>query len=74
MTPVTVDGTYENGIVRLDAPLPLKERERVRITVESPSDWVQRTAGLIPCSDPEIIREIALSKSLEYYEEELDGE
>ena len=31
----TVDATYENGTLKLDRPLPLKEHEKVRITVEN---------------------------------------
>jgi predicted DNA-binding antitoxin AbrB/MazE fold protein len=30
-----VDATYENGVLKLEQPLPLKEREKVRVTVES---------------------------------------
>jgi len=30
-----VEATYENGVLRLDQPLPLKDREKVRVTVES---------------------------------------
>jgi len=29
-----VEATYENGVLRLDQPLPLKDREKVRVTVE----------------------------------------
>ena len=58
----TVDATYENGTLKLDRPLPLKEHEKVRVTVEkgtvpfssadsgksgqSPS-LAQQTAGMI---------------------------
>jgi len=27
--------TYENGVLKLERPLPLKEHEQVRVTVES---------------------------------------
>ena len=30
-----VDATYENGVLKLDRPLPLKDHERVRVTVEA---------------------------------------
>ncbi len=30
-----VKATYENGVLKLDQPLPLKDKERVRVTVES---------------------------------------
>lgn len=29
-----VEATYENGILKPDRPLPLTEREKVRVTVE----------------------------------------
>jgi predicted DNA-binding antitoxin AbrB/MazE fold protein len=30
-----VEATYEDGVLKLDRPLPLKDREKVRVTVES---------------------------------------
>jgi predicted DNA-binding antitoxin AbrB/MazE fold protein len=30
-----VDAIYENGVLKLEHPLPLKEREKVHVTVES---------------------------------------
>ena len=30
-----VEATYENGILKLTKPLPLKDQEKVRVTVES---------------------------------------
>ena len=30
-----VEATYENGVLKLDQPLPLKDQEKVRVTVES---------------------------------------
>ena len=44
---MTVEATYENGVLRLDEPLPLKDLERVRVTVDRGASWVQETAGLI---------------------------
>lgn len=44
---LTVEAIYENGALRLDEPLPLKELERVRVTVDTETNWVQETAGLI---------------------------
>ena len=31
---ITVEATYENGTLKLVEPLPLKEHEKVRVTVE----------------------------------------
>jgi len=30
-----LEATYDNGVLKLDRPLPLKDREKVRVTVES---------------------------------------
>ena len=59
MNSLVVDGTYENGMLKLDRPLPLKEHERVQITVHTTVSHVRATAGLIPCADAELIERIA---------------
>jgi hypothetical protein len=41
-------------------PLPLKERETVRITIEPQLTWAERTAGMLKWTgDPEVLRRIA---------------
>lgn len=32
---ITVEATYENGVLKPVQPLPLKEQEKVRVTVET---------------------------------------
>lgn len=66
MVSLFVEGTYENGTIKLDRPLPLKENERVRFSILEATDThaalavVERTYGLIPwAGDPEAIRLIA---------------
>jgi len=44
---LTVEATYENGTLKLMKPLPLKEHEQVRITIEPKSNVVQESYGLI---------------------------
>jgi predicted DNA-binding antitoxin AbrB/MazE fold protein len=44
---ITAEAIYENGILKLDRPLPLKEHEKVRVTVEPELSLAQRTAGMI---------------------------
>ncbi len=44
---ITAEAVYENGMLKLQQPLPLAERERVRVTVEAATSWPQQTAGLI---------------------------
>jgi predicted DNA-binding antitoxin AbrB/MazE fold protein len=58
--PLTVVATYENGVLKPEQPLPLKERDKVRITIETHEqesvqarveaavEAVRRTYGLIP--------------------------
>ena len=48
MMTLTIEATYENGVLKPAQPLPLKEQERVQITVHTASDWVTETAGMIP--------------------------
>ncbi|HVA50093.1 MAG TPA: antitoxin family protein [Pirellulales bacterium] len=60
MEPLVVEAIYENGVLKPAQPLPLKEHEQVRITVESTSYPVRATAGLIPCNDATLIEHIAL--------------
>jgi predicted DNA-binding antitoxin AbrB/MazE fold protein len=47
---ITVEGVYENGVLKLKQALPFKEHEAVRITVEAASSpaepSAQRTADL----------------------------
>ena len=52
---LTVEAVYENGVLKPTGPLPLREHEKVRITIEPAENWVQRTAGIIPCTDPRLI-------------------
>ncbi len=44
---LTIEATYENGMLKLDGPLPLKERERVRVTVQP------ETTGSTPTQRPD---------------------
>lgn len=44
---ITVEAVYENGVLRLAQPLPLKEQETVRVTVHAKANWVEETAGIL---------------------------
>jgi len=44
---LTIEAIYENGVLKPVQPLPLKERERVQLTVHTASNWVSETAGMI---------------------------
>jgi predicted DNA-binding antitoxin AbrB/MazE fold protein len=44
---LSVEATYENGILKLDQPLPLKPHERVWVTVHQRISRARQTAGLM---------------------------
>ncbi len=55
-----IEATYENGVLKLDKPLPLQENERVRITIQPAETAAGITYGLIGWTgDPETVRRIA---------------
>jgi predicted DNA-binding antitoxin AbrB/MazE fold protein len=57
---LTVEAVYENGVLKPKEPLPLRERETVRLTIEPETSWAERTAGMLPWTgDPEVLRRIA---------------
>ncbi len=43
---ITVEAIYENGVLKPAEPLPLKEQERVQITIATKTNWVQETYGI----------------------------
>ncbi len=66
---ITVEAIYENGTLKLAQPLPLKEQERVQVTVHSEKDWAawaQRTQGLVPCTDHDLIEWAATDPELDF--------
>ncbi len=44
---ITVEAVYENGVLKPSQPLPLKEHEKVQVTVKAAAGRVRQTAGLI---------------------------
>jgi predicted DNA-binding antitoxin AbrB/MazE fold protein len=43
---ISVEAVYENGVLKPAQPLPLKEQQKVRVTVHAPANWVEATAGI----------------------------
>jgi predicted DNA-binding antitoxin AbrB/MazE fold protein len=43
---LTVEAVSENGVLKPAQPLPLKEHDKVRLTIEPADNWVQATAGM----------------------------
>jgi predicted DNA-binding antitoxin AbrB/MazE fold protein len=57
---MSVEAIYENGTLKLRQPLPLKEHEKARVTLEPVVTWTERTAGMLEWTgDPEVLRRVA---------------
>jgi predicted DNA-binding antitoxin AbrB/MazE fold protein len=57
---LSVEAIYEDGVLKPTQPLPLRQQEKVRVTIEPALTWAERTAGLLPWTgDPELLRRIA---------------
>ncbi len=55
-----VEATYENGVLKPSQPLPLREHERVVISVKPRVSRIRKAAGLIRWTgDPGVLRQIA---------------
>lgn len=58
---ITVEAVYENGVLKPTQPLPLKEQEKVCLTVHSILDVVERSYGIIGWTgDAETVERVAL--------------
>jgi predicted DNA-binding antitoxin AbrB/MazE fold protein len=44
---LTVEATYEDGVLKPAQPLPLKEHQKVRIHIDTRITWAERTAGMM---------------------------
>lgn len=55
-----IEAVYENGVLKPDTPLPLKEHERVTVSVKPHRSRIRQSAGLLRWTgDPEVLRKIA---------------
>jgi predicted DNA-binding antitoxin AbrB/MazE fold protein len=62
----TVEATYENGTLKLAHPLPLKELEKVRVTVEMEPSLLLRAYGIMGWKgDAETIERVALDREFD---------
>jgi len=58
---IEAEVTYEKGVLKPDQPLPLDERQRVKITIHEGASRARENYGLIGWKgDPEVVRKIAL--------------
>jgi predicted DNA-binding antitoxin AbrB/MazE fold protein len=67
---ITVEAVYENGALKLEQPLPLQEHAKVKVTVHVTTPLAESTggaaAGVIPCTDPQLIDWAATDPELDY--------
>ena len=53
---ITIDAVYENGVLKPVQPLPLKEHEAVRVTVEEKQpSLAERIVALAQALPPEVV-------------------
>jgi len=58
--PITVEATYENGVLKLSRPLPLREGEVVQVTIHTEPNRVSQTYGMIGWrGDAETLEQLA---------------
>jgi predicted DNA-binding antitoxin AbrB/MazE fold protein len=63
---ITVEATYENGVLKVAQPLPLKEHAKVRVTVHTDVSRARQTHGLMGWSgSPEQAEQFALDPELD---------
>jgi predicted DNA-binding antitoxin AbrB/MazE fold protein len=57
---LTIEAVYENGVLKPEQPLPLREHERVTVTVEPKTSLARQTAGTVPwAGDAETLERLA---------------
>jgi predicted DNA-binding antitoxin AbrB/MazE fold protein len=55
-----IEATYENGVLKPSQPLPLREHQRVVISVRAKVSRIRQAAGMIHWTgDPAVLRQIA---------------
>ncbi len=55
-----LEAIYEDGVLKFDEPLPLKEHERVVVTIQPQASRIRQSYGLIGWTgDPAALRQIA---------------
>jgi predicted DNA-binding antitoxin AbrB/MazE fold protein len=62
----TVEAVYENGVLKPAEPLPLKEHEKVRVTVQPALSRSRQTAGLLRWTgDPALLERFIMDPELD---------
>jgi predicted DNA-binding antitoxin AbrB/MazE fold protein len=68
--PLTVEAIYENGVLKPAQPLPLKEHERVQVTIQTPTLDILQAQGIMGWTGTsEELAPFALDPEYEYLQE-----
>jgi predicted DNA-binding antitoxin AbrB/MazE fold protein len=63
---LTIEAVYENGVLKLDRPLPLKEHEKVQITIVRLPSLAEQCYGMMGWTgDDETVERVALDPELD---------
>ncbi len=57
--PHVVEAIYENGVLKLEQPLPLRDHEKVRITVERITAGSHSIIDIVPVSVGKVLRPLS---------------
>jgi predicted DNA-binding antitoxin AbrB/MazE fold protein len=57
---LVIEATYENGVLKPAQPIPLKEHEKVTITIQPAISLAKKTAGMIPWPGDEATLELLI--------------
>ena len=64
---ITVEATYENGVLKLAKPLPLDERQKVQVTVDTAKSPLLEAYGIMVFTgSSELAEYFAMDPELEY--------
>jgi predicted DNA-binding antitoxin AbrB/MazE fold protein len=66
-----IEATYENGVLKLERPLPLKDHEKVRVTVEGLEAGVHSVLDIPPVHLGGVLRPLSADDDL--LDEMLEG-
>jgi predicted DNA-binding antitoxin AbrB/MazE fold protein len=63
---ITIEAIYENGTLKLERPLPLKEHEKVQVTVVQLSSLAEQCYGMMGWTgDDSTLERVALDPELD---------
>ncbi|MDZ7617212.1 MAG: antitoxin family protein [Patescibacteria group bacterium] len=59
-----VEATYEDGVLKLDRPLPLREHDKVQVTVEPFATACHSVLDIVPVSLGQVLSPLAPNDDL----------